>query len=76
MLQSFLDWKSEVKKKALYIKNHRGGTGGGPACTKTLSDLESICSSVFLSKTAIEGVEGVEEPVSNTKKLLTPPHYI
>lgn len=39
-VQSWSDFKQSTKSKVKKIRQHRNGTGGGPACNVVLTDFE------------------------------------
>ncbi|KOB56417.1 Uncharacterized protein OBRU01_25830 [Operophtera brumata] len=47
-------WKSKTKKKALAIRRHASGTGGGPSCRLILTPLEARVVGV-IGALAVEG---------------------
>ncbi|KAJ8708190.1 hypothetical protein PYW08_010556 [Mythimna loreyi] len=54
------DWKSKTKKKALLIRRHASGTGGGPSNRQTLSSFEERVLAI-MGNLAVEGLPSVQE---------------
>ncbi|XP_026728291.1 myb-related transcription factor, partner of profilin-like isoform X2 [Trichoplusia ni] len=54
------DWKSKTKKKALAIRHHARGTGGGPACNQALSASDERVLAI-MGALAVSGQGSVEE---------------
>ncbi|KAJ8704345.1 hypothetical protein PYW08_013069 [Mythimna loreyi] len=54
------DWKSKTKKKALTIRHHARGTGGGPASGQTLSASDERVLAI-MGAIAVTGQDSVEE---------------
>lgn len=61
------DWKSKTKKKALLIRRHASGTGGGPNRGLTLTALETRLLEI-IGLVAVEGHEDIEEQGFNVSK--------
>lgn len=68
-LQSWQDWRSDTKAKALKHKKYRGGTGGGPS-PAPLSQMEETLLQ-FCGIEMVEGVEGVADPLEVTFFIVT-----
>ncbi|KAL4707163.1 hypothetical protein ACJJTC_018898 [Scirpophaga incertulas] len=56
----WVDWKSKTKKKAITIRRHASGTGGGPRLTAPLSSLEERVLAI-LGPLAVAGQENIQE---------------
>ncbi|XP_050563957.1 myb-related transcription factor, partner of profilin [Spodoptera frugiperda] len=54
------DWKSKTKKKALAIRHHARGTGGGPASGQALSASDERVLAI-MGTLAVAGQDSVEE---------------
>ncbi|XP_045785418.1 uncharacterized protein LOC123880986 isoform X2 [Maniola jurtina] len=54
------DWKSKTKKKALMIRRHASGTGGGPSRGPNLTALETRLLGI-IGALAVEGHEEIDE---------------
>lgn len=49
-------WKNQTRSKARFIMDHGQGTGGGAACSKTLTDIEERALSIW----GLEAVKGLQ----------------
>lgn len=84
---SLRSWMNQTRSKARSIKEHGSGTGGGPASTKTLTDVEERALSLW-GREAVDGLHVgsigfelaepsnnvlAESPTTSQQGLTTPP---
>lgn len=62
VLQSWQDWRSDVKAKSAKIKRSLNGTGGGPPTKIILTPLEEELMA-FLGQVVAEGLLTVVDPI-------------
>lgn len=63
------DWKSKTKKKALAIRHHARGTGGGPASGQALSASDERVLAI-MGTLAVAGQDSVEELGFNVSTII------
>jgi len=61
VLQSWRDWRVDVKSKAAKLKSHQRGTGGGGPSPAPLHEIEERLIAL-IGKEAVEGHSNIIDP--------------